>query len=940
MLRKEKIYQRLKELCLPVELVDIRKDIAGFDAETIGQDVGVSRNNTSKELHNLLREGRVIKIKGRPVRFFDRERLEELIDVSIQEESIVVASFKELIEQEKQNIRIAEADSKTFNKIIGYNESLELCIKQAKAAILYPPKGLHTLLIGSTGVGKTTFAEMMYHFAIEMGTIKKTAKFNVFNCADYSDNPQLIMSQLFGHIKGAFTGADKDKVGLIEHANGGILLLDEIHRLSPESQEMLFSLIDKGTFRRLGETEITRKSSILLVGATTEKIKSSLLKTFLRRIPTIIKIPEIEERPIEERFELVTQFFMNEAKVLKAPIHVSREVLKAFLVYDCPGNIGQLKADVQLTCARGYLESKSYNKREITIDASLLYEHISRGLTKEDRTQENVLDLLPSSSNAFVEFTGKDQLPFTTIDEYNISQDLYRTINYRFSKYHNKGYSKEQIHRHIIQDIHEHIRNSIKNFELQGSNREEELFKVISPKVYHSVEGAFKEVYKKFRLSISKKVFIALCLHLSSYLDRVFEGKTISYPSILHLRDGSPVDYCISKYVVDYLSEKLKIDIPKEEIDIISMILSSDYSLNEKEDQSIGVIVLAHGKNTASSMADTANTLLGTDHCKAINMSLDRKVEDVLNEAIVLVERENRGKGVLLMVDMGSLTAFSDIITQKTRIPTKSIEMVSTPLVLEAVRKAMMPGVDLEFVYNDIMSANPYIGRLITEEIKQKSTKKGKKIITSCFTGQGSAIKLMQFIRNAIPFLDEYQIDLEPMCYDEHFHEQIKETSDIVAIVGTLDMKIPNVPYISIDEIIIGNGLEKLESIISGENTNKEHQELDTQKIIQLLEDTLTFLNPTKAYEVANNVFYNIIEEIDNKNLQRLRFGFLFHICDMIERQVSGEALAYNNIDACIQSNQDMYNMLRKQFVPIEEMFGLEVADTEIGYIIDLFNTQ
>lgn len=158
---------------------------------------------------------------------------------------------------------------------------MELAIKQAKAAILYPPKGLHTLITGPTGVGKTTFAEMMYKYAVYAGAIPEDTEFVIFNCSEYAENPQLILSQLFGHIKGAFTGADQEKAGLIEKADGGILLLDEIHRLSPpEGQEMLFLLLDKNIYRKLGETEGYRKANVLIIGATTEDVNSALLNTF------------------------------------------------------------------------------------------------------------------------------------------------------------------------------------------------------------------------------------------------------------------------------------------------------------------------------------------------------------------------------------------------------------------------------------------------------------------------------------------------------------------------------------------------------------------------------------------------------------------------------------------------------------------------------------
>ena len=81
----------------------------------------------------------------------------------------------------------------------------------------------------------------------------------------------MLISQIFGHAKGAFTGADTEKDGLVVKANNGILFLDEIHRLPPEGQEMIFYFIDTGTYNKLGDTDRKRSSKVLIIGATTEE---------------------------------------------------------------------------------------------------------------------------------------------------------------------------------------------------------------------------------------------------------------------------------------------------------------------------------------------------------------------------------------------------------------------------------------------------------------------------------------------------------------------------------------------------------------------------------------------------------------------------------------------------------------------------------------------
>src|SRR5947209_3530455 len=265
--------------------------------------------------------------------------------------------------------------------------------------MLYPPHGLHTLLCGPSGVGKTTLARLMHAYALELKALPPDAPFISFNCADYANNPQLLMAHLFGSMRGAYTGAERDREGLVEQAHSGILFLDEVHRLPPEGQEMLFYLMDRERFRRLGDSR-ERQASVLLLAASTEDPATTMLPTFRRRIPMLISLPGLYERTIGERYELLRAFFTTECSSIGANIHVTPQVLRALLLYDCPGNIGQLRTDVQLTCARAYLEYRTNNLSELSVHADVLPEHVRRGLlhTAElRRTLEPVQHLLEAT---------------------------------------------------------------------------------------------------------------------------------------------------------------------------------------------------------------------------------------------------------------------------------------------------------------------------------------------------------------------------------------------------------------------------------------------------------------------------------------------------------------------------------------------------------------
>lgn len=416
--RKELVYNLLNEKQKNFLSVCDVKDL-GLDATYISNLLNIDRSNVSRYLNELVKEDKIIKIEGRPVKFVDKDTF---------------LKWEASRQNTDNNIDLTDP----FSSLIGSNSSLKPCIEQAKSAVLYPPRGLHTLLTGSTGTGKSTFAERIYEYAVQMNTIEDNAKFVVFNCAEYAENPQLVMSQLFGHVKGSFTGADNDKKGLIDEADGGVLLLDEIHRLSPECQELLFMLMDKHVFRRLGETGTTRKADVLILGATTEDINTSLLQTFIRRMPVTINLPSLKERHLSERLQLIESMFEYEQNNIDVPVRVHKDALIALLLYECKGNVGQLKADIQLLCARGFLEYKINRSEYVQIDVNILPEHIQKGL------------LLKNNKNDLIEFL-KESEDYHYFNKGNVLVDnhdslrLVEHINDRYNDYIKMGRSNREI---------------------------------------------------------------------------------------------------------------------------------------------------------------------------------------------------------------------------------------------------------------------------------------------------------------------------------------------------------------------------------------------------------------------------------------------------------------------------------------------------------------
>lgn len=253
-----------------------------------------------------------------------------------------------------------------FQKFIGVQGSCHKMIEQCKAAISYPPTGLPILIHGNSGVGKTFLAHLTFEY-LHQQHANCAAKLVVFNCADYANNPELLSSALFGYRKGAFTGATQNKTGLLTQANGGMLFLDEVHRLSFANQEKLFRFMDTGEFQVVGASDQVTTAQVRLIFATTEDPSKVLLPTFLRRIVTILELTDYHQRPLAEREALLRELIRKEGARLHKNIQVDEAVFHQLLHQQLAGNIGELKNQVQILCAQA-LQSQQYQSQLIIGD--------------------------------------------------------------------------------------------------------------------------------------------------------------------------------------------------------------------------------------------------------------------------------------------------------------------------------------------------------------------------------------------------------------------------------------------------------------------------------------------------------------------------------------------------------------------------------------------
>ncbi|WP_084676242.1 sigma 54-interacting transcriptional regulator [Carnobacterium pleistocenium] len=870
-------------------------------AKEIAVVLSLDRANVSRYLNELHKETQLKKIIGRPVLY----------------QAITINSDNQ---EEDYN-------KKAFSRLIGYDASLKEMVQQAKAAILYPPNGLHTIIFGQTGTGKSLFAECMYQYALESSVLAKDAPFITYNCADYAQNPQLLFGHIFGVKKGSFTGAAQDRTGLIHEANNGVLFLDEIHRLPPEGQEMLFTFIDKGIYRPLGESNETYQANVLIIGATTEK-SDVLLSTFTRRIPMSITLPDLVERTVEERYELVDSFLKQEAQRLNQKITIKREVLLAFMLYQPEGNIGQFQRDLKLVCAKAYLNFRTKKGQSLKINQKDLPFQVQKGLLSIKEMSKQMERLIEQDKAEFV---------YVPTSE--------RTEN--LSKQSNETIIDPLIEKNLLKKTNEHL---LETYRLAGSGHQEqksyfnEYVKTLSTTAdirKHIIDPVLKELVEQLYLvakerlhrSYSAKIEFAFALHLQSALERIKAKKQITISNLNEIRKNYSKEFQVAIDLSAMIEKTYSIDVPFEEIGFIALFLTKqeEVEVSKKQGKTTAIMVLMHGKTTASSMMETVQELLETTVGTAINMPLTMRVQDMYQQVrqTVVENKEKYQHGLLLLTDMGSLNTFGNMLAEDLGLRIKSLPMVSTAVVLEAVRMASI-GRTLE----DIFQSCQTVLKSSTKQLTVLDAKKTKAILVTCFTGEGVAKKLEERIQ---PVVDAAKVTIIPLqfLHREAFKQQIDqlmETYDIKAIVGTVEFDYQNIPFYTAYDIFNDEKLVLLK--------NQIEEELPINEMIQSLTGTLK-----KVGSVQQLMYFlqKLLQQLKNELAIMIpagvETGVLLHLAFLIEGLKTGTIIReFSELDAYAKKNRMIMDIVKATLIPLEKQYQLIIPEDEIAYITQMIS--
>ena len=274
----------------------------------------------------------------------DIDYLVELIEV-VTEEMINVT--RNLAEQTQQvsNLTNELTGRYSFHHMVGKSNVMQDIYKLLDKVSATDS----TILIsGDNGTGKELIAKALHY-----NSLRKEKTFVTQNCSAFNDN--LLDSELFGHVKGAFTGATRDKKGLFEMAHGGTLFLDEVGDTSPAMQVKLLRVLQEGTFLPVGGTQV-KKVDVRMIAATNKNLRELIDTGQFRedlyyRLNVIhIHVPSLKERR-EDIPLLIDHFLKHYAAKSNKPIHtIPTEVMEYLMNFEWPGNVRELENEIERLC--------------------------------------------------------------------------------------------------------------------------------------------------------------------------------------------------------------------------------------------------------------------------------------------------------------------------------------------------------------------------------------------------------------------------------------------------------------------------------------------------------------------------------------------------------------------------------------------------------------
>lgn len=851
-----------------------------FTTQELSDALQMQRSNLSKLLNELVKDRKIKKTSGRPVYY-----------------SIVTKD-----------------EESCFNKMVGYKTSLKQVVQLTKAALLYPGNPLPILITGPDGSGKSLLASLVYEFAKETEILAPNAPYVKINCRYLEEETEEKIKEIFF----------SEESGALTRARNGVLFVDHINRLRHNVQNML-----------LKQVELAQASSnrIVLVYSVDDAINPSHLSLYTSKFSIVVDMPPLSKRSLEERFQMVQRFFQKEAQHMQKTIKINAELLRCLLLYPCQSNVKQLCKDIQLACANGYARNFDTQIDQLEVLIHDFPNCVRKGFLNYRKYRPQLEKIVPDNYLYIFSAQTTDTCENASLVQKNPRDSFYDMIDHKIQALKERGMHEEDITTIIQSDLDYNFYKKNQSVIKKEINKES-LSKIVNPKIIRVVDRFLKEASMRFDRVYPDSVFYAICLHLSSMLERQNKAQKISNDQILKIVKEYNDEYIFcSKFASELEKEfQLKFPIPIDEVVFLTRFICEN-QINETVEGKPVVLVAMHGSSTASGIVEVTNALFQDDNIFAFDLRLDIDMQQIYEDFKQTILDIHQGKGILMLYDMGSLQSMANMVATETGIEIKTVCIPATLIALDASRKASCH-TSLEEVYSEVMDSYQQLYPEL-EQSYQKATEP-QVIITLCMTGEGAAVQMKNYIAQNIHMENT---DIVPLAISDREYllkkvNQIQKKQKIVCIVGAYNPELYGIPYIPVSTLF-NTPADKLDILLSLETTQAV-MSVNYNVIYACLQEQLEDFDIQLLKEVLPKVISRI-KKVNHGLSSDQEIGLFMHIaCSIYHMQRQAQLPKNAQAERIIGKNKRLYNDLKDFLAPAEEEFYVKFSDDELANIIQI----
>ena len=860
-------------------------------AEYISEQLKLSRNRVSTLLNELVSENVLIKIKTRPVLFLDKSSIERKYNQLLKKSQF--SSMEELT---------LTINADPTDQIIGFDSSLKNIIFQSKASVSYGSNGLPIMFVGESGTGKTFLAKKIVEFAKFNKIVNSSSPFIHINCSEYANNPELFLSNFFGYVKGAYTGAFKDTSGYLKEADGGFLFLDEIHALSPSCQEKLFQFMDSGNYHKMGDSEKEYQANVRFLFATTDYPSEKLLPTFIRRIPVILRVPSFDNRSTAEKIELIHYILKIEEMNIEKNIFISESVIHYILSNKFTGNVGEIKNILKRSVAN---QSFNSHNKDLEINLKNLEFNAYNDSLLFDETMLSIDDLITMSKQH------KNNNLLTIIFNIAISHDdpTVDTNSY-------------------LKNMWELIK-SLKS-EVESSNQKDLELLGILMEAFSFISSEKSDFYFEFNKHNFELEYLSLLIQNISLNSNDFFISSNEYTQyIVNILKIKRKESEVADYIIGKIEEKFSC---KNNIFIKLFLISfiEYHAISTTPNNQIGVI-MAHGNIVASEIAKTVNTMLNSYIFEGINLPLDInekesyfmieqkfKNYDTIKKLIILAD-----SGIYSQINIDTFTFCEEVIL---------INSVDIMLCL-TIGNDILDKKDTKQINYSVAEYKNHINCNV-----QSNKTKLNAIVCSCASGKESNKKISNILKKTL--IQNKQTTILDIDFKDIKQQQLLNSLhnkyNILFLVGTLDPELSGIPFVSIGDLISIDTSKNIRNILENHFSQNEiltiNKNILREFTLTNLMNEITILDSKKLLSVVSVALDDLQSFLKFSLPISVSLGLYIHTCCMIERtlRINDGSLEEDENETIDKEFKDFFE---KSFSTIEKYYSIKIPNNEILYI-------